>query len=155
MIILEDKQLDIFKVSSQTITVPVNKVSVMGNGLARAFKERYEGLFEAYKQACQFGVFASTGFYVYTISEDKKILCFPTKNHWKDKSPIELIDHGLEMLARNYSKHGITSIALPALGCGKGQKGRGNTTFTWDDIRPLIYEYLDPLPLPVTLIPPR
>lgn len=160
MIILEDKKLDIFKVDCQTIALGCNKVGVMGNGLALAFKNRFEGLEEAYKRACYFDVFKSSGVFIFDVKgRDKKVMCFPTKNHWKYKSPIELIDFGLEKLSRQYTTMGITSLALPALGCGKGQIGRnnhpGDVGFEWNDVRKLIYEYLDPLPLPVTLIPPR
>jgi hypothetical protein len=156
MIIVEDKRLDIFKVDCQTLVCPVNKVGVMGNGLAYAFREKFDGLYPAYQRACQFGVFSSNGLFLFDHKDDKKVLCFPTKNHWKVRSPLSLIDHGLERLADNYGKMGITSIAIPGLGCGKGQRGKNNGSepFQWSDVRSLIYEYLDPLPLKVTLIPP-
>jgi O-acetyl-ADP-ribose deacetylase (regulator of RNase III) len=137
-----EKTGDIFKSGAQTLIVPVNTVGVMGCGLALAFANRFEGLLEAYKKACFDGTITTKGFFVFDVSEDKKILCFPTKRHWKNPSKIEWIDSGLERLVKDYEKYGIRSVAVPALGCGYGE-------LEWENVRALIHLHLAPLTLKV------
>lgn len=60
------------------------------------------------------------------------------KLHWKNPSQISYIEDGLRYLAENYDELGISSIAMPALGCGLGG-------LNWDDILPLVEKYLGPI----------
>lgn len=138
---------DIFKCQAQTLVCPVNTVGVMGNGLARAFRDRFEGLYEAFQEACADGTFTTRGFFLYEFSEERKILCFPTKRHWKNDSKLEWIDKGLARIVKDYERLGITSLAVPALGCGKGN-------LEWPPVRALIYDHLDPIDLKIGLFPP-
>jgi len=70
-----------------------------------------------------------------TENGQRWFLLFPTKNHWREKSPIEGIERGLQWLVENYKKLDISSIALPALGCGLGG-------LDWKDVGPLMCRYL-------------
>ncbi|MCU7649735.1 macro domain-containing protein [Pseudomonas piscis] len=45
---------------------------------------------------------------------------FPTKGHWKSKSKLESVQHGLDDLVRKVDELNIKSIAIPPLGCGLG-----------------------------------
>lgn len=140
-----ERQIDIFTSNMQTITNPVNTVGVMGKGLAKVFKERYPDLNEAYVNACNNKVFDVEGLFVYP-SKDYRILCFPTKRDWKDSSKLEYIDEGLRNLSLHYAWYGITSISIPAIGCGLGG-------LIWSDVRSLIYHYFEQHPLEVEVIP--
>lgn len=140
-----ERKIDIFKSSMQTITNPVNVVGVMGKGLALAFKQRYPGLIIPYENACRNREFEAIGLFIYN-SDDYKILCFPTKHHWKDPSDLNLIEDGLKILASSYRWYDITSISLPALGCGLGG-------LEWNTVRSLIYHYFEDHPLEVEVIP--
>lgn len=143
---------DIFKSGMQTLVCPVNKVGVMGNGLAYAFRKKIEGLWPAYQQACSYEVF-DVGSRLFVFEETaadrqgQQVLCFPTKNHWRHDSKLTLIEAGLVSLAENYVRLGITSLAVPGLGCGKGN-------LQWEQVRPLIWNHLDPLPLRVEVYEP-
>lgn len=48
------------------------------------------------------------------------IINFPTKRHWRGASRLEDIESGLNGLASVIRDYGITSIAIPPLGCGLG-----------------------------------
>ena len=48
------------------------------------------------------------------------IINFPTKSHWRTNSQLTDIDAGLSDLARVVCELELSSIALPALGCGNG-----------------------------------
>ena len=49
------------------------------------------------------------------------VLNFPTKKHWRSPSRLEDIARGLDYLREHYEAWGITSLAVPPLGCGHGQ----------------------------------
>ena len=146
MIVYEERA-DLLRSGFQTLVCPVNVVGIMGNGLALAFKLRYPGLLEAYRKACLAGVFSDQGFFVYDVSETRKILCLPTKRHWRNPSKLEWIDEALKRVAKDFSKHGITSLGIPAIGCGKGQ-------LEWEAVRPLILKHLEPIELQVGIFAP-
>lgn len=142
-----ERQIDIFISKQQTITNPVNRVGVMGKGLALEFKKRYPELITPYQNACSSNVFDVEGLFVFQTNT-YRVLCFPTKNHWRDKSRLEDIDDGLRLLSLHYSWYGITSISIPPLGCGLGG-------LDFNDVRSLIYKYFNNHPLDVELILPN
>jgi O-acetyl-ADP-ribose deacetylase (regulator of RNase III) len=135
---------DIFTSACQTLVCPVNTVGTMGKGLAKSFKLKYPGLEVAYQHACRNYVFATKGLYVVGVGGDKQVLCFPTKHHWRNPSKLVWIDNGLRKLAEHWQDMGITSLALPMIGCGEGG-------LNWLDVYPLILEWLDPIELPVRI----
>jgi hypothetical protein len=74
-------------------------------------------------------------------------LLFATKQHWRYPADIVGIEQGLQWLRDNYKKEGITSLAIPALGCGLGR-------LKWSDVGPLMCEYLSTLDIPVWIYLP-
>lgn len=111
---------DIFNSVCNYKAIPVNLVSVMGKGLALAFKKKYPGFFDMYKDQIRTGKLAWR-----KPSFINDFVMFPTKNHWRDSSNPEDICYGLvelkRMLAKMHpGKYSIVSLALPALGCGCG-----------------------------------
>lgn len=144
---ITERQIDIFKSGAQTICIPCNTVGIMGKGLALAFKQKFPEIKLPYQNACFTGLFDSEGLFVYQ-SSTYRILCFPTKRHWKYPSRLEWIDEGLELLSLHYEWYGISSISLPSLGCSNGG-------LDWSDVRSLIYKYFEHHPLEVEIIPPR
>jgi O-acetyl-ADP-ribose deacetylase (regulator of RNase III) len=111
---------NIFESGLQTLVVPVNTVGVMGNGLALAFKNRYPGLFLSYWRACKDKRLKIGTLHVFQTDHDKKILCFPTKEDWRNPSKLEYIQLGLGALRDHHAELGIESLSFPMLGCGKG-----------------------------------
>lgn len=128
---------DIFRSPAQTLVCPVNTKGVMGNGLALAFSQRFPGLLEVYKEYCQSGQFK-----VNSLLLLNRVLCFPTKDDFRYASRLEWIDANLAKLAATYMQHDIQSLAVPGLGCGKGQ-------LSLSEVGPLVYQHLDPLPIDV------
>jgi O-acetyl-ADP-ribose deacetylase (regulator of RNase III) len=135
---------DIFTSACQALVVPVNVVGTMGKGLARAFALRYPGLEAAYRDACRRRVFSNHGLFVWEAENGKLIVCFPTKRHWANPSRLHWIDEGLKRLARDFEKYQIRSIAMPMIGCGEGR-------LRWEDVYPLIVEWLEPVELRVRI----
>ena len=145
MIVFE-KHDDIVCSELQTLVCPVNTKGVMGAGLAAYFKSKFPALLVDYRRACLNDVLVSKGYSVHNVNS-RKILCLPTKREWWDPSKLEYIEFSLEAIAKTYQEHEITSLAMPAIGCGRGG-------LEWSDVKPLIYKYLDPLELPVGIYLP-
>ena len=133
---------DIFGSKAQTLVNPVNTVGVMGKGLALAFKKRYPDLNRQYQVECETGGFDVGQLWLYK-AEDRWILNFPTKQHWRSKAQVDYVEVGLRTFVETYADLGIRSIAFPKLGCGLGG-------LDWEyEVKPLMERYLADLPIEV------
>lgn len=132
------KQGDLFKSECQTLVNTVNVVGVMGKGIALEFKKRFPDMFKAYKIHCDDKSFTVDKLWLYK-GNLTWILCFPTKEHWRNPSKIEWIESNLKKFTENYQRLGIKSIAFPKLGCNNGG-------LNWQtQVKPLIIQYLNNL----------
>ncbi|GHO56052.1 macro domain-containing protein [Ktedonobacter robiniae] len=132
---------DIFHSKAQVLVNTVNCKGIMGKGLALAFKQKYPAMFREYQQDCQTGRLRIGHPTLYKKSTPW-ILNFPTKDHWKGNSKIEYLEKGLAYFAANYKKAEITSIAFPKLGTQNGK-------LSWDEVGPLMVQYLEDLDLDI------
>lgn len=126
---------------AQTYVNTVNTVGVMGKGLALQFKNKYPEMFEVYQKVCKEHLLDVGKLYLWK-GDEKWVLMFPTKKHWRDMSKIEFIESGLKKFIDNYQRIGIQSIAFPKLGCGLGG-------LEWEMVQPLMEKYLKHLPIDV------
>lgn len=110
---------NILKSKCEALVNPVNTVGVMGAGLAKAFKTNFPKNFGIYKASCDLDLF-NIGDLLQVKEDDKLIINFPTKEHYKDPSTEDYIETGLINLRIHIIDRGIKSVALPALGCGLG-----------------------------------
>jgi O-acetyl-ADP-ribose deacetylase (regulator of RNase III) len=139
---LEFKQDNLLEEDAEALVNAVNCVGVMGKGIALQFKQAFPENFQQYKKACDAKeVQPGRMFTVPTgkLFNPKYIINFPTKRHWRDKSKIEDIQTGLKALVAEVQQLGITSIAIPALGCGNGG-------LDWVEVKPLIESAFVELP---------
>jgi len=128
----------------------VNTVGVMGKGVALQFKQAYPANFTAYRRACDNDEVRIGRMFVWDSHRSgprRYIINFPTKGHWRSRSRIEDIDAGLHDLVHQITALGITSIAIPALGCGNGG-------LDWHEVLPRIRQALDPLSVRTVVYPP-
>ena len=139
---------DLFESDAQTLVNTVNTVGVMGKGVALAFRKRFPDMFEDYVARCRAGVVKLGEPYLYRRSVPPWILNFPTKEHWRSVARLSDIAEGLEYLERRYKEWGITSLAVPPLGCGEGQ-------LEWRIVGPTLYRYLNRMAIPVQLYAPH
>lgn len=139
---IEFKQGNLLEENAEALVNTVNCVGVMGKGIALQFKQAFTENFRQYEKACRadevqpgrmFTVATGNLFY------PRYIINFPTKRHWKGKSKIEDIESGLKALIKEVQELGISSIAIPPLGCGNGG-------LDWSDVKPLIESAFTELP---------
>lgn len=127
--LLESKQ--------EALVNTVNLEGYMGKGIAYQFKKRFPENNKAYIQACKSNDIGIGK--VFPFKEDGKIIInFPTKDRWREKTKISYIEEGLESLKHLITDKGISSVAIPPLGCGNGG-------LEWREVKPLIEERLKEL----------
>lgn len=137
---LEYTKGNLLDASSEALVNTVNEVGVMGKGIALMFKERFPKPSQEYIRATKAGE-VRVGTVFVTATEElfpKWIIHFPTKKHWRHPSKVEWVQDGLRDLIKIVRELGITSIAVPPLGCGNGG-------LDWQDVRPLIEEAFAPI----------
>ncbi|HIQ20657.1 MAG TPA: Appr-1-p processing protein [Planctomycetes bacterium] len=138
---------DLFASRAQTLVNTVNCVGVMGKGIALEFKRRFPEMHEDYLRRCKARQVKLGRPYLYRSLVPPWILNFPTKDHWRSVSKLEDIVRGLRYLEQHYRAWGITSLAVPPLGCGHGQ-------LEWRVVGPTVYRHLKRLDIPVELYAP-
>lgn len=139
---------DLFHSAAQILTNPINCRAVMGGGLAMEFRLRFPSMFHDYVQRCRRGEVRAGKPYVWrNFSGGPSVLNFPTKDDRKDSSRLEYITEGLRYLVGHYQEMGITSLALPALGCGL-------VGLDWRAVRPVLERELSHLGVPVEIFEP-
>lgn len=150
MTVISEQTGDLFESKASVLLCPVNCIGAMGKGLALEFRERHPDLYYRYKQQCRKRKFHKDTLMLFTPHGSAyKVLCVPTKVHFKDPSPPELVKATLRRIAWLGEQRKILSLAMPALGCGEGQ-------LDYDQVREWIYQYLDPNPMDVEIwLPPR
>ena len=112
----------------------VNCVGFMGKGIALQFKQAFPENFKAYEAACRAGQVVPGRMFIFDnrgLINPRYIVNFPTKRHWRGKSRIADIQSGLKALVEDVRRLGVSSIAVPPLGCGLGG-------LDWRKVRPMI-----------------
>lgn len=104
---------------------PVNCVSTLGAGLAKAVRDnpKYWPANKVYHTACDRGELApgSVILGVNGFEPDEGWMFYvATKMHWSDKSKIEWIENGLFNLLKACNHYKVETLALPLIGAGLG-----------------------------------
>lgn len=135
---IEFKTGDLLADPAEALVNPVNCVGVMGAGMALAFKQAFPANFLAYARACDRKEVQPGKMFIHTmpLQQPRYIINFPTKRHWRDKSRMEDVVTGLAGLVRVIHDLHIGSVAVPALGCGRGG-------LNWVEVKPLVVEALN------------
>lgn len=130
---------DILASKASMLVCPVNCVGAMGKGLALAFRQRHPDLYYRYKQLCRKRQFYPDTMLVFKPSGvPYRVLALPTKNHWRDPSPPELVERGIQRLGTLGQQNKFSSLALPAVGCGEGG-------LPFEQVDAWVQQYLGPL----------
>ncbi len=135
---------NILEADVEALVNPVNCVGVMGKGLALQFKSKFPEMFEDYKAACRDSNFPLKPGGIHVFHRGRKetpryILNLATKSHWKLPSKLQSVQDGLFVLREVMNSKGITSVAIPAMGCGLG-------SLKWPDVLHEIVKVMENLP---------
>ncbi len=136
---------DIFKLAQKgdAILVTTNGcvkkdgTAVMGRGIAKQAAERYPGIAKTLAECIKlYGNMASW----LGVWDGVDVFSLPTKQDWRTKSDIELIQASCERIATLVAIDGhgpkINNIYMTRPGCGNGW-------LKWEDVKPVIEPLLD------------
>ena len=142
--LLEDK--------AEALVNTVNTVGVMGKGIALAFKQAFPHNFKIYADACKAGTFGIGKILpvrdTNLLYGDKLIINLPTKAHWRQPSEYAFVEAGLVSLVNYLKTNPVSSLALPALGCGNGG-------LDWNTVKSMIEFHLKQLEIVIEVYLPE
>jgi O-acetyl-ADP-ribose deacetylase (regulator of RNase III) len=133
---------NLLEVDAEALVNTVNCEGFMGKGIALQFKKAFPANNAAYEKACRRGDVRPGRMFVFetgSMMNPRFIINFPTKRRWRDQSRLTDIDSGLIALIDDVRRLGVSSIAVPPLGCGLGG-------LNWRDVRPRIEKAFDAVP---------
>ncbi|QKW12491.1 macro domain-containing protein [Verrucosispora sp. NA02020] len=133
---------DLLNADVDALVNAVNTVGVMGKGIALQFKRAYPANYAAYRAACAKNEVHLGRMFVHDAARPgprRYVINFPTKGHWRAASKLSDVHAGLADLGRVVRERQITSIAVPALGCGHGG-------LAWAEVHPVIERAFAELP---------
>lgn len=119
-----------YRVITTNGNIKMNGEAVMGKGIALQAAQRYPGL--PSKLAIHLKIYGN----IPKIFAKYKIITFPTKDKWKEKSTYELISNSCDNLVFLCKYFNIKKIVMPMVGCSNGG-------LKWVDVKKIIYEKLD------------
>lgn len=143
-------QGDLLQSDAEALVNAVNTVGVMGKGIALQFKNQYPENYKVYKAACNKGALIVGTILIVKdgdLFNQKFIVNFPTKQHWRSPSEISYIQDGLIALKKAIREYDIQSIAIPPLGCGLGG-------LDWNVVKAMIIEALQDLDINIAIYEP-
>ncbi len=138
---------DIFQSNAQTLVNEVDCVGRMAKGIALEFKKRFPDVYRDYLRRSRAKDVKLGQPYLLLRVLQPWVLNFPTKKNSRSVAQLRDIVRGLDHLERCCREWGITSLAVPAVGCGKGQ-------LEWRVVGPRLYRQLKRLSIPVELYAP-
>lgn len=119
-IMITERKVSVFNAGCDAMVNTVNCKGIMGAGLALEFKMRYPELFEQYQYDCKNRKVKIGEIRKYVI-DGAIILNFPTKYDWKYPSQLSYVEKGLDYFLEHYKEWGVSTVAMPPLGCNNGQ----------------------------------
>lgn len=122
----QTRDLKILRCVTTNGVVKSNNELIMGAGIALTAKQKFSGLPKILGNLVK-----EHGNHVYIIPEIQ-IASFPTKNHWRDNSDINLIEQSCKELVEKSKDWDL--VVLPRPGCSLGK-------LEWDQVKPILIRY--------------
>lgn len=117
------------------------------SGLALSLREAFPSMYKDFRHYCHHYNPKPGGTWIWSGVGHRIINLFTqeapkTNNSHPGRASISNVGHALKELVKLVEAEGLSSVAMPRLATGVGG-------LNWEDVKPVIYEHLDPLPIPV------
>jgi O-acetyl-ADP-ribose deacetylase (regulator of RNase III) len=133
---------DIFLTGANAIAHGCNCRGRMGAGIAKDIKAMHPEMFQEYRRRCYKKQFIPGSYYLYK-NNIPWILNWATQDILEGAKP-EYLEMCLHSFIDYYQEENLTSLAVPRIAAGLGG-------LVWEDVRSILIDYLDPLPIPVVV----
>lgn len=119
------------------------------SGLALSLREEFPSMYKDFRHYCHQYHPKPGSTWIWSGVNHRIINLFtqepPKTDHaHPGKASVIHVNHALRELAKLITDEGLESVAIPRVATGVGG-------LDWEEVKPLIYQYLDPLPVPVYL----
>tara|TARA_Y100001960_G_scaffold137615_1_gene145955 strand:- start:1144 stop:1650 length:507 start_codon:yes stop_codon:yes gene_type:complete len=111
---------NLFNAPEELKVVTINTVGAMGRGIALYVRENHREAYNIYMERHRGGTLLADEVWDVKLDNDVNIAMFPTKIHWREKSPPGLIHHNIVELRGLIEGEGYKSVAIPPLGLVNG-----------------------------------
>lgn len=139
---IEIRRGDLFDADVEALVNPVHCAGIMKRGLCRHFKTQFPANTKTYKAACDAGTLRPGDVLVHDRGglfgdqdRPRYVLNVATKDHWTDSARLADIETGADAVVEEVRTRDISSVAVPAVGCGGGG-------LAWTDVRPRLTDSL-------------
>lgn len=134
---------DIWNANLDVICVTTNGVVnakgelIMGKGIAKQASDRLPDIRKVLGAHVLHSGNVPKLYRNYPLLKETHIISLPTKNHWKDRSDIDLIENSIKSIVDIADTHpGFRRIGMTRPGCGNGG-------LNWELVKSFIKPYLD------------
>lgn len=139
---------DILLSKAQVIAHGIAPNDDFGQGLAHALREQWPSLYKDFRHYCQTQHPKAGTLWAWMGSDSRLVVSLFTQEAAYDhgqkpgRATVSNVRHALQELRKLIDNEGFASVALPRLSTGVGG-------LEWDDVSPLIQQYLGDLQIPV------
>ena len=117
---------DLFTSTADAIGHGVNCKGVMGAGIAKQFRARYPDMYQEYRRICAEGLLLPGEIHTYT-SPGVRVINIASQEHPGPNANLYWLTTGVASALLYCKMQGLTTLALPRIGCGIGG-------LAWDDV---------------------
>jgi O-acetyl-ADP-ribose deacetylase (regulator of RNase III) len=117
---MTEHQGDLFTSNTDAIGHGVNCQGLMGAGIARKFRELWPDMYNEYKKLCQEGLLRPGQIYPYRTYASGVVINIATQEYPGPDANYVWLERGVNNALAFCEERGLTSLALPRLGCGIG-----------------------------------
>lgn len=140
---------DILLSQAQAIAHGIAPNDHFDRGLALALRETFPSMYKDFRHYCQQFHPQPGAAWIWSGVGGRIINLFTqeppqTNNSHPGRASIIHVNQALRELVKLINKEGLESVAISRLATGMGG-------LDWEEVKPVIYNYLDPLPIPVFL----
>lgn len=118
-----ERQGNLFNTELRVLGHGVNTVGVMGAGIAKAFRDKFDRNYRLYRDACHQGALAPGQFVVSsegTITDETLVVNIASQRDPGPDARYLWLFEGTREAVRFLVRNGYNSMAIPRIGCGIG-----------------------------------
>ncbi len=146
---IKEVQGDILLSGARTLVHGVAPNDPFSQGLALALREKAPAMYKDFRHYCQSRHPAPGTLWTWAGADGVRVVSLftqpPVEGHHggkPDRATLGNVSHALKALRQLAEHEDLHSIALPRLATGVGG-------LSWEEVRPVVMQHLDGLPLPV------